>query len=188
MNAAASTDGVHVELTVEGLGRETFGNALGWVWDQVDFLFPVITGQWNFVEAIIPAAILAGLVHLFRLIVHLTDGGRAEQIPRALVTGPSNPQLATWRSYHRWEGMLGLRSAQMSHSPALDSMPEQPPPAPVRQRLEILDGCALLAHELFYSLTRFYVYYLALSVAACWIFGLGDLGTFFAVIGIGGGS
>lgn len=184
-----NTDGVHVELTVEGLGRDAFGNAMGWIWDRVDVLFPVITGQWSFEEAVIPAGILAGLALLFRLIVHLADGGGAAQIPRALIVDPHDLKLATWRSHNQWERVRSARAdGTTCYMPALASVPQQQPPAPVRERIEVLDGSAMLAHGLFYSLARFYVWYLLLSVLVCWIFGVGDLDIFFAVLGIGGRS
>lgn len=172
---------------MEGLGREAFAAALSWVWQQVDSLFPVITGQWTFVEAIIPAGILAGLVHLFRLIVHLADGGSTAQVPRALIADPHDLKLTTWRSHDQWERTLPTRAEASVYSPMLASVPIQPP-APVRERIKVLDGFATLAHGLFYSLVRFYVWYLGLSVLICWIFGLGDLQILFALFGTGGGS
>ena len=45
MNTAPNTDGVHIELTVEGLSREAFvnalANAMGWLWEQVDVLISI---------------------------------------------------------------------------------------------------------------------------------------------------
>lgn len=183
-----NTDGVHVELTVEGLGREAFSNVMGWIWEQVDFLFPVITGQWTFMEAVVPALVLSGLMLLFRLIVHLADGGRVAQTPMALITAPHDLRLATWRSRSQWERMKPGKAEAMFCSPALASALKQPPPTPVRERIEVLDGCALVAHQLFDSLTRLYLQYLGLSVLICWIFGVGDLDVFFAALGMGGGS
>lgn len=181
-------DGVHVELTVEGLGRDAFGNAIGWIWEQVDVLFPVITGQWNFMEALVPAVVLGGLMFLFRLIVHLADGGRVAQTPRALITGPQNPNLVTWRTYNEWEHMVRLRTDASAYGAALGPLPQSPPEAPGRERIRSLDTSALFAHEIFNVLTRYYVHYLGISVLVCWIFGVGDLNVFFAALGIGGGS
>lgn len=180
--------GVHIELTVEGLGRAAFHDTLGWIWEHVDFLFPIITGQWDYVDAVFPVGILAGLACLFRLILHLADGGRAAGLPRAFITDPHDSKLATWRPYNQWENKRPARTEALAYSPALDDVPRQPPPAPVRERIDLLDGFSHMAYGLFYRLARLYIYYMALSLALCWLFGLGDLGTFFAPLGIGGGS
>lgn len=185
MNNSANTDGVHLELTVEGLGRAAFGDALDWIWRQVDVLFPIITGQWDLMDAILPAGILAGLTLLFRLVLHLADGGRAAQAPRALITAPFDHRLATWRSHEQCKDVAQARAEEFVYGPVPGPPATQPPPAPVKERIEVLDGLSHLAHDLFYALLRFYVHYMAFSIAVCWIFGVGDLDTFFAVVGIG---
>lgn len=183
-----SADGVHVELTVEGIGRQAFAHLASWIWQRVDFLFPVITGQWTLMEAVIPSGILAGLAMLFRLIVHLADGGRVAQLPRAMIAAADDPNLTTWRSHNLFAGMRPTRSGSGLYRPALAFEQHQRPPAPPRERIEVLDGFAMLAHELFAFLSRFYVQYLGLSVLICWIFGLGDLQIAIAMLGTGGGS
>lgn len=187
-----NSEGIHVELTVEGLGREAFARAFaevtGWIWERVDVLFPVITGQWTFMEAAVPAGVLGSLMLLSRLVVHLADGGRLSQTPRAMITDPHDTKLATWRSYNQWEDMLHRRAEAPAYGAALGPVPQSPPQAPARERISALDAPALFAHDLFHFLTRNYVNYLGISVLICWIFGLGDLDVFFAALGMGGGS
>lgn len=59
MNTATNTDGLHVELNVEGIARDAFASALSWIWQKVDFLLPIITGQWSLQQAVFYGAALA---------------------------------------------------------------------------------------------------------------------------------
>lgn len=182
-----NSEGIHVELTVEGLGREEFGNAASWLWDRVDVLFPVITGQWTLMEATVPAVVLGSLMFVFRAIAHLADGGRLSQTPRAMITDPHDPKLVTWRSISRGFGSQANHVFPPAIRAQLESLP-QSPPAPARERIKALDAPALCAYELFEFLIRNYITYFGLSVLICWIFGLGDLDVFFAALGMGGDS
>ena len=81
---------IHVEVSISGLSKDVFGSMMSWIWEVVQPLFPVITGQWSLAETALIAATIALLLMLCDGFRHLARKLREDE---AAATAPDTAKV-----------------------------------------------------------------------------------------------
>lgn len=101
---------LHLEVTVSGVNRDALAEIVGSLWRSVDFLFPIVTGEWDFMRAVVVGGVIGTLAVMTRLVLHLADDGDFGRLPEAAVASPYTPdqrlqalEKAARRPAHGWQ-------------------------------------------------------------------------------------
>lgn len=173
-----------VELAVEGISKEAFARAMNGLREFAEPALPIITGEWGLEQTLLYAAALAALAMTVRLILHLADGGKVSQLPRAAFSHPNDRALDT-KSGRSAAGFVAQgRPEAFSEGSTLAGEQAAPTASPDTVSI-IWPEVFKLLHAGVMNLTKLYLHYVVISVLVCWIFGVGDLDASFAVFGIG---
>ena len=86
---------IHLEVTISGLSRDMFGAVMDFLWDTVQPLFPVITGQWSLAETaliVAPVALLLMVCDGFKYLARKVrqEGVEAATFGTANIHGQSS--------------------------------------------------------------------------------------------------
>lgn len=148
--------GIHVEFTITGISRDLFTSILGWMGEGFEPFFPIMTGAWGLLEtaSFTLAMIGAGFA---ALLIRRMLGDRSTD-------GILAPDIRA--------GVKDLRDrSEQAPAPAVEISGKQS---------AVALAPAIAASRSVSFISRIGLYYVALSLAVCWLFGTGDLGVLAA--------